>query len=187
VPTPRSQEQRTTDDGELVRRAQHDPRHFEALYTAYVDRVYRFLALRVARKEVAEDLTSQTFLKALEHLDSYKPTAPFSAWIFRIARNLLIDHYRVSGRTVPLDEALDLGFDAGIREQAEKNMQRDAVLLALSKLTDAEREVLVLRVGSDLSHGDIASITERSEAATKMAYMRAVQHLRTLLSAPPPA
>jgi len=188
VPSLRSPvQQPETGDEELVLRAQEDPRAFEHLFQKYHAKIFRFLALRTASRELAEDLAAQTFLNALEHLDRYRPTAPFSAWLYRIARNLLVDSYRVSGRTVQLDEALDLGFDAGIVERAERSLQRDALHGALRQLTDTEREVLLLRVNGDLTHAEIASALGKSEAAVKVAYMRAVQHLRTLLPPPPTA
>ncbi|MEM5773779.1 MAG: sigma-70 family RNA polymerase sigma factor, partial [Anaerolineaceae bacterium] len=82
------------DESELVRRAQRDLTQFAVLYDRYVQRVYRFLLARTANAAEAEDLTSQTFLTAMQKLSSYRSDGHFVAWLLRIARNKQIDHYR---------------------------------------------------------------------------------------------
>lgn len=174
---------RQADDA-LAIRAQADPRAFEELYERHFPRVLRFLALRTPSREVAEDLAAQTFLNALEHIRSYRAGSNVTAWIFRIARNLLIDTYRVSGRTTRLDEDLPLPYDAGIRDRTERVLQQEALAACMDRLSPVERDVLTLRVGSELSHAEIAATLGKTETAVKVAYSRAVRRLRELLSSP---
>ena len=169
------------EERSLVALAKNDPRHFEKVYEHYLPRVFRFLASRTSSRELAEDLTSQTFLKALDHLDSYKPSHPFGAWLFQIARNLLIDSYRAGKRTIPLDESME-GTDADIPGQLHEQLRHEAFAAALPKLSETDREVLLLRVQGELSHREIGDVLGKSEAAAKMAYMRAVHALRDILS-----
>lgn len=173
-------QERELDDEGVVIKAKQDPRIFEVLYERYYQRIYRFLALRTSSRELAEDLASETFLKAFKALEKFEPKRPFAAWIFTIARNLLIDTYRKSGRVVRMNEDLPMGYDAGIEEKVEKELQRDALANSLSKLTDTEREIITLRISGDLSHQEIARVLGKSEAAVKMGYMRALNHLKQI-------
>ena len=90
---------------ELVRRAQKNPEQFARLYDRYIQRVYRFLLARTASPAEAEDLTSQTFLTAVEKLGKYHPDGHFSAWLFRIALNKQIDLFRKKKRRFPLESS----------------------------------------------------------------------------------
>ena len=88
------------DEQSLVQRAQgRDPEAFAKLYEEYFDKIYRYIALKIGDRTEAEDMTQQVFLKALKSISSYKRTeVPFSAWLYRIAHNLTVDHFRKSGR-----------------------------------------------------------------------------------------
>src|SRR5690242_19609134 len=95
------------DETELVRRAQAgDQDSFARLYDAYMERIYRYIFFRVADDELAEDITSQVFLKVWEKLGTYRPgQSPFIAWLYRIAHNAVIDSYRTRKALIPLDDA----------------------------------------------------------------------------------
>jgi len=162
------------DDEELVARAKAgDGNAFAQLYERYFDKVYRYAAYRVGAKEVAEDITSQVFLRALESLHSYRwQGLPFSAWLFRIARNLLVDRLRREKRrpAVPLEEDL-IADSLDVEDQADQNMKLEEVRRALSLITEAQRQAIVLRLVAGLSLGETAKAMGRSLGAVK-----ALQH-----------
>lgn len=156
---------------------------FDALYTAYVDRIYAYLSRRIFSREVAEDLTSITFMKALEGIRSFDPArGTFQAWLYRIARNNLIDHYRDPSRqTQDIETAWDLPGDEFASHAA--SLAVDATLLhaALSHLSPLQREVVRLRVWDGLSYADIAALTGKSEGNCKVLFCRALKDLRNHL------
>lgn len=155
---------------------------FDAIYTNNVDAVYRYLYRRTLHKEIAEDLTSTAFLKAMESIRSFDPSkGKLRAWLYRIARNVLIDHYRSSRPTADIESVWDLPGDEVAGLAAERNI--DAALLhkALATLTPDQREIVLLRVWEGLSHKEIADLTGKTEANSKVLFSRAVAGLRTQL------
>lgn len=176
------------DEAALVARARTDPDAFALLYDRYVERVYQFAYRRLASHADAEDVTAQTFHRALEHLDRYEWRGlPFGAWLFRIARNLVVDHLRAAGAPLSLDEVSANGAeptdaDAWLPEEAL--LARDearAAWAAVATLPPLQRRAVVLRFGRDLSHAEVGRIIGRSEAATKQLIYRAMLTLRARL------
>ncbi len=162
------------DDRELVAAAQAgDGTAFAQLYERYLDRVYRYVAYRVGAREEAEDITSQVFLRALESLGSYRWQGfNFSAWLFRIAHNLLVDRLRRETRrpSAPLEE--DLAADGqDVEDQAYHNMKLEEVRRALSRITETQRQAIVLRLVVGLSLEETAKVMGKSLGAVK-----ALQH-----------
>ncbi len=102
------------DEADLLRGARQDPARFGEIYELYVKRVYRYLYSRAGNAQEAEDLTAQTFLAALESLDRFKEDGCFAAWLFGIARNKVVDHYRRRDKAILLneDEPGEAGEDA---------------------------------------------------------------------------
>lgn len=159
----------------IVSRAVKDPRAFEVLYLKYVDRVYGYLLSRIGSREEAEDLTSQTFLAALEGIAGYRRQGSFSAWIFGIARRKLIDHYR-RPKNVPLefmetsdnnlDDVIDLRLTLQQISQAFLNIAPDRV------------EALCLRIFGQLSTAETGQILSKSDGAVRNLVYRAIQDLR---------
>src|SRR6266481_3206633 len=105
MPPEKTSLQPVIDELELVRRSQTGDRAaFARLYDAYVERIYRYVYFRVADDQLAEDITSTVFLKGWEKLDSYQVgSSPFIAWLYRVAHNTVIDHYRTKKVSIPLD------------------------------------------------------------------------------------
>ena len=170
------------DETALVRAAQLDPRRFEALYERYVGPVYRYLYSRVGAVQEAEDLTAQTFLKALEALPGYHHRGHFAAWLFAIARNKAIDFYRRRRRQDPLGE------DARSEEPdpLAQAVQSDLVARLdglLRGLKEDERELVRLRYTAGLSFAELAALTGRKEAAVKKALYRLLDRLQAGLEA----
>jgi len=164
-----------------------DARAFGRLYDRYVERVYAFVRGRVGSVADAEDLTATVFLKAWEAIGGYDQRGlPFGAWLFRIARNSVIDSYRRAGRSpevVPIEEAPESeDEDASVDRRAFANIQAEEVRTAMEQLTEEQRSVLMLRFiwGFDLR--DSAQALGKTEGAVKALQHRAVRSLGRLLA-----
>ncbi len=156
-----------------------DSKAFGDLYDAHVRQVYRYHYYRTQHRETAEDLTSLTFTKALGRIGTFDPErGTFLAWIYRIARNALVDHYRAAREAVDIDDVWDLKSDADVQKDAETRERIEKLRPYLQALPKDQREILLLRLWDDLPYADIAAITGRSEAACKMAFSRTVSRLR---------
>ncbi len=153
---------------------------FATMYDEHVGRIYRYHYYRLHHRDGAEDLTSQTFLKAWERIGSFDPAkGTMEIWLYRIARNTFIDHLR---RLHPSDEVgemveripsgEDVMADVGMREAVEQ------AKTLLARLTPDQREVVQLRLWDELSYAEIAAMTGKSESASKMAFSRGLASLR---------
>lgn len=151
---------------------------FDILYDLYIDAIYRFIFYKTHHRETAEDLTSVTFMKALENLQKYKEeSASFKTWLYQIARNTVIDHYRTSHPTGDIEDAWELRSDDDVEAQTDLTLKLETVKAELAKLSAEQREVVTLRVWGDHSFKEIAQITGKSEAACKMSFKRTVGKL----------
>ena len=165
------------DEADLVRKAKSgDARAFGRLYDSTLDRIYRYVFFRVTDAELAEDLTSQVFLKAWENLRRYKPGGPFVAWLYTIARNTVIDHYRTRKQSVPLDQTV-IKEDPALDEKVDLKHDIGILQEAMQELTEEQREVLTLRFLADMETGEIAERMQKSEGAIRALQMRALQAL----------
>ena len=176
------------DDPEvvLVRRARGgDAQAFADLYERHLNQVYRYFYYRLGHREDAEDLTEQTFLKAWQAIGGYDYRgAPFAAWIFRIAHNLLVDQRRRRSPTEELDEEMELAdLAAGPEEVASQRQEAQELGQALRQLTDVEQSVVALRFIHGLEHRAVARIVGKSEVATRSIQSRALSRLGRTLSA----
>jgi len=175
------------DEQSLVRRAQQqDQQAFAELYEAYFDKIYRYIALKTGDRTEAEDMTQQVFLKAMKSLPSYKwKNVPFSAWLYRIAHNQVVDHFRRSSRqpTSELTEAItpDADLNDNPQQRTELKVDIERLIVATKKLTPAQREVIALRFASDLPVAEVARLMGRSEGAVKALQHSAVVALRKIL------
>ena len=168
------------DETALVRRAiRGDEEAFARLYDGYVERVYRFVYFRVSDDTVTEDLVSQVFLKSWQSLDRYKVgSAPFISWLYAIARNLVIDHYRSKRETVPLEEAVALPSDMqSPDEEVQLQFDLEAMRDALQALSADQQQVLILKYIAGLPNPDIAKIMHKNEGTIRGLQMRGLQTL----------
>lgn len=172
------------NESEIVRQSQSgDWSNFDQLYAAYLPRIYGFVFNRVRHKQTAEDLTAQVFYKVVDHLGSFRADqGGFQAWVYRIARNQVIDHYRVSKPTADLETAAEPQVGDDFVEQIDLGMNAAALKRQLKQLSEQQREVVMLRVWDDLSHAEIAAVLNISEANSKVIFSRAVARLRQLVS-----
>jgi RNA polymerase sigma-70 factor (ECF subfamily) len=174
-----------SDDRELrllVRRAQLGDRDaIEALYRRYADPILAFLTACVGNRHDAEDLTTQTFVRVLESLPRFRfGDAPFSAWLYRIARNLAVDHFRGSARAQPLASVpAARGSEMPSAEDvAMRWFGLASILRVLRVLPRDQQQVVLLKFVCSLANADIARIVGKSEGAVKALQHRALDSLQ---------
>ena len=174
------------DEESLVRRAQQrDQVALTQIYEENFDKIYRYIVLKIGDRAEAEDMTQQVFLNALKSISSYKwKGMPFSAWLFRIAHNQVVDHYRRKARSsfVPLDENIASGYDNPGRD-AERKMEIEEMNRATGQLTKPQQEVISLRFAGELSIAEVARMMRKSEGAIKALQHAAIISLRKIMSA----
>jgi len=171
------------DEESLVRRAQHhDQEAFAQLYEEHFDKIYRYVTFKIGNKTEAEDMTQQVFLNALQSISSFKwKGIPFSAWLFRIAHNQVVDYLRSKKRTtVPLDESL-VSNDNNPQLLTEQKLDIEQLILATEKLTEAQRDVISLRFAGELSIAQVAKAMGKSQGAVKALQHSAIVALRKTL------
>ena len=173
------------DEESLVRRAiDRDPEAFTQLYEENFDKIYRYFVLRIRDETEAEDMTQQVFLNALKSISSYKwKGVPFTAWLFRIAHNQLVDYIRKTAKraTVPLNDSL-ANSEPNPHQIAEHNLDIDQLISATGQLSAAQREVIALRFAGELSVAEVAKIMGKSQGAVKALQHSAIVALRKRLS-----
>ena len=167
------------DEARLVEQARSgNAEAFGQIYDGCVDRVYRFVYFRVSDEPTAEDLTSQVFLKAWQNLGRYRPTGPILAWLYAIARNTVIDHYRTFKQTVSLDEAAPIAAEDGrLDELVEFQFEMQSLQESMQYLTEEQQEVLILKFIAEFDTDQIARKMGKSEGAIRALQMRALQAL----------
>lgn len=168
------------DDAQYALAAQQgDSKAFGILYDRYIDKIYRFVYYKTFVKEITEDITSDVFSKAYQKINSYNADkGTFSAWIYRIARNAVIDHYRTQKKTVPIEDAFDLGEEDRTAETHDALLTLGRVKEFMSSMTPRQREIITLRIWEEKSYREIAEIIGGSEDSAKMAFSRAMRDLR---------
>jgi RNA polymerase sigma-70 factor (ECF subfamily) len=167
---------------ELVARGQQGDRDaLEELYLLHFDRIYSYLHVSVGNRHDAEDLTTQTFLKMLEKIGSFKwQSAPFSAWLFRIAHNLAMDHFRSRRRWQPEEEVPEPpGEEEPSAELvAMKTIGRESMLKLIDRLSPEQQQVLTLKFVFNLPNAEVAAILDKTEGAVKSLQHRALVSLQ---------
>ena len=153
---------------------------FARLYEQFLPKVFRYISYRITDTHMAEDLTSIVFEKALTKFRSYdSEKAGFSTWIFAIARNTLIDHYRVNQKDVPLEKAPPVVFETLSPEDAvTRDEERRMLDKFIQQLAENEKEVISLKFGGEMTNREIARVTGLSESNVGTIVFRAVRKLR---------
>ena len=181
----RPHKDREAEERRLVEAAQRDTARFGDVYEHYFEIVYAYVARRVRNRPEAEDLTAEVFRKALQSLPRFKWTgAPFAAWLFRIASNIIADRAKRAARegNIPGDEDGPEQRGPQAQQADLEQIERSAVVLRLvSELAEDQRRVLLMRFAEERSIRDIARTLGRSEGAIKQLQFRALQTLRTKL------
>jgi len=171
----------TLDDARLIERAKRgEVEAFGCLYERYLESIYRYIRTRVAEDRTAEDLTETVFLRSYESLSRYKEKGlRFSAFLYQIARNLLVDHYRQKEEELPLESADQISFSPSrIDDIIVIQDQVDRLRVGLEALPEEYREIIRLRVLLELSTTECAQWTGRSEGAVRVLLHRAMKALK---------
>ena len=170
----------------LVERAQlGDRAALEELYLIHFDRIYSYLHMTVGSRHDAEDLTTQTFVKMLESIGRFRwKSVPFSAWLFRIAHNLAIDHFRSRRRWQPEEEVPEPpgAEETSAEEQALASIGQAGLLDLIGRLSPEQRQVLTLKFVFRFSNGEAAAILGKTEGAIKSLQHRALSSLQKHVS-----
>jgi RNA polymerase sigma-70 factor, ECF subfamily len=170
----------------LVERAQQGDRSaLEELYLMHFDRIYSYLHVSVGNRHDAEDLTTQTFMKMLEAIKRFRwQSAPFSAWLFRIAHNLAMDHFRANRRWQPEEEVPEpIGESEPSAEAAAlQSIGQQSMLELIDGLSHEQQQVLTLKFVFNLPNADVGIILGKTEGAIKSLQHRALVSLQKQIS-----
>jgi RNA polymerase sigma-70 factor (ECF subfamily) len=165
-----------------------DRKAYGALYERYVDKIYKYIYYKVGDRAEAEDLTSQTFLKAWDAIADYEwRNYPFGAWLFRIAHNLVVDHHRSRRESVSLDDGTPqlehraTRYDIRPEKVLAQYLAEGRIRQAVDRLTEEQQQVLILRFFEGLDTGEVAELMNKRRGAIRGLQFRALSALRDLL------
>lgn len=152
---------------------------FSAIYDKYVEKIYRFIFIKVNSQEITEDLTSETFLRCWKYFNN-KKIDNAQAFLYRIAKNLVIDHYKEKAKVkiVSTDSISIIDNETGLEEKAFNNSDLENIRLALSGLKEDYQDVIIWHYLDDMSISEIASLTEKTEGAVRVMIHRALKDLK---------
>jgi len=173
-----------TDERQLIERSvEGESSAFGRLYDRYLEKIYRFVFFKVGHREEAEDLTQQVFTSAWENIQGFREQGlPISSWLYKIARNRIIDHYRTKKTHTPLEripeEIAHLTEDM---EDMDKKILLERIYTSLHTLTDEQQEIIVLRFIEEFSHKEIAAAMDKQEVAVRVLQHRAIKNLKKTL------
>ncbi len=166
----------------LIERAKTDPEAFGQLYERYVDRIYNYVYYRTGNVADAEDLTARIFERAIKHIGNYRDQGvPFSAWLYRIAHNLVANWHRDRSRRkiVSIDDVSQwVVTDHGPEFATQLMQDKEALLEAIGRLPADRQELLIFKFVELMSNAEIGAIMGRSEGAIKSLYHRTLLSLR---------
>ena len=153
---------------------------FTGYYEQHKGAIFNYIFYRVGfNRNTAEDLTSEIFLKAFEHLDSYDRNRPFKTWIFTIAHNHLVNFFAAKKYVLPLDEAREVTKnEESTGDELDHKLIVSTLLELADQLPESQRELLIMRYINDLSNSEIAAVTGKAEGAVRTALSRAIEGLR---------
>lgn len=174
-------EQELTELIELA--ATLDREAFGTVYQIYAPRIHRYINYQIGDQVAAEDLTNQVFLRAMQAIGRYehRSVPEFNAWLYRIARNVVVDNWRARRETVPLEEDMVGEPSETLDAHFEGLAKREELREVMQELTDDQREVLTLRFALGLSHAEAARLMDRNEPAVRALQFRAIAALRDLM------
>ena len=169
----------------LVERAQRgDEEALEQLYLLHFDRIFSYLHMSVGNRHDAEDLTTQTFLKMLEAIGRFRwRSVPFSAWLFRIAHNVAMDHFRAS-RRIQLEEEVpepEDSAESSAEDEAMQSIGRASMFELIERLSPDQQQVLTLKFVFNFSNAEVGAILGKTEGAIKSLQHRALASLHRQL------
>jgi RNA polymerase sigma-70 factor, ECF subfamily len=163
----------------LIKSAQNgDSDAFAVLYDAYISQIYNFVYYKTLHQETAEDISADVFVKAWRKLSQFKDGS-FVAWLYTIARNSVIDHYRRHHEHQDIDDCWDLSDGTDFLGMIDQGLNLDKMKAALKSLKNEDREILIMRFWQELSFAEIAQLLDKKGGAVKMSCARALERLRS--------
>ena len=172
---------RESDELRIIRAARQDPRAFGELYKLYVEQIFRYLYSRIGNVHEAEDVTAQTFLAAFESFDRFRQDGHFASWLFTIARNKAMDHFRQRKNTASIDEVDDIPVENESLNGVIQSEQAAILTNLIQELPEEERELLRCRFLAEMSIPEIAHFLHRNEEAVKKSIYRLLARLHSQL------
>lgn len=156
---------------------------FGLLYDKYQPQIYRFIYLKVGQREEAEDLTHQVFLSAWRNIEKYRFKGfPFSSWLYQIARNEVIDHYRTKKQTTDLESIAEPETTDPTERNLDLNFQMEKVRQAIARLSQEHQDILIMRFIEELSPEEVSEILGKPAATVRVLQHRALKKLKEFLS-----
>jgi RNA polymerase sigma-70 factor, ECF subfamily len=159
---------------------------FGRLYDHYLPQIYRFIYLKTSGRQDAEDLTHEVFLSAWQHIPEYKESGfPLSSWLYQIARNRIIDHFRTKRNNIPIDDYLENDNDIDAPHTAEDDVDVNLALAtvqeAMKKLREDYQTLLIMRFVEDRSTAEVSIVLGKSEGAIRLIQHRALHALKQII------
>jgi RNA polymerase sigma-70 factor (ECF subfamily) len=160
-----------------------DTEAFARIYDEFTEKLYRFIYFRVGQKEVAEDILSDTFVKAWQKIAQAKEHLALAGWLYQIARNNIIDYYRIKKDFIPLEEVEHFLEDAvNPVDAANLSLEQAKTLEVMKELPLEQRKVLQYKFFEDLSNEEIALVMNKTEGAVRVIQHRAILKLKDLMN-----
>lgn len=158
-------------------------KQFEAYYKEYVNHIYNYVYYKVYNdSDLAYDITSQTFYKALYKLETFDETKNFKTWIYQIAHNTIIDYYRIQKENISLDEIENLMYYYdGIDDIIDKKMKLKQIYTQMNTLSWITKQIIILKVFEDMSYDEIGNILQMNVWACKMQFKRGIDQIKSLI------
>lgn len=155
---------------------------FIAIYDEYADAIYRYCLINLHDKDMAKDITQETFIKAWKYMQAKSEIKHIKAFLYKIAKNLIIDNFRKK-KTVSLDELNEAGFEVGALDEnkIDQEIEGKSIMNALEKIAEKYREVLILRYVQDYSLAEIGGIMNKSENNVSVMLHRALKQVKNIL------
>ena len=170
------------DENQIIKKCQQgDLEKFAQLYDLYVEKIFRFVFYKTQHKETAEDIVSETFIKALKGIGNFRGNlGTFQAWLFKIARNSVVDYYRAkkNSPTKDIEEVWDLGENNSILETLTMKQEAKKVVQYFKNLSPIQREILILRVWEEMPYNQIAEIVNKDKNNCKVIFARTIKKLK---------
>jgi RNA polymerase sigma-70 factor (ECF subfamily) len=173
------------NEASIVKRAKTDDQAFEILYNHYFPRIYGYVFKRVGHQQTAEDIVSQTFLKVFVNLPNYSHQGyTFGAWVYKIATNNLIDHYRKSGKTKSVNiESIAEPTDEkrpALHEEVQQGFDRELVNKCINQLPEKYQKIIHLKYFAQMSSKEIAEVLGISSGNARVMLHRALKHFQKI-------
>lgn len=171
----------------LIKKAKNGSNEaFGKLYDKNIDKIYRFIFLRISKKSDAEDITQKVFLKAWENMDKYeiRENIPFSSWLYRIAKNSIIDYYRTEKNHPGIEDVpeYELGEAPTDHEKkAQDKLKFKEIKEALNELTENQQDVIIMKFIEELENEEIAEILNKTEVAVRVTQHRALKKIKKII------